>query len=130
MTPEREEELINRIARYIDDSEIRDFAKVLLRTFGFTEFFGTLGFITVYPFVTALAGPTGQEVVELLGLNAVESSKRILERVDELANARRGEESGLDAGSNDDREVPPDGAVRSIRSRLAALFSKRKRAAD
>ena len=119
LTSAREEELIESIAKKIDDSEIRDFARGMLKIFGITDFFGTMGFVAVYPFVTALTGPKGQDVTELLGLNAVESSKRIIERVDELARERDG------GGIVEVNRRPPKQVLPILKKKLKSIFSKK-----
>ncbi len=89
LTPEKESEMIERIARFIAKSDIRDFLKVALKTYGLTNFFGTIGFLYAYPFATGLLGDFGQEFTELMGINPVGSSQRILQRVEALEEEER-----------------------------------------
>ena len=84
LTPQQESEMIERIAKFIAKSDIRDFLKIALKTYGLTNFFGTIGFMYAYPFATGLLGDFGQEFTELMGLNPIGSSQRILQRVEEL----------------------------------------------
>ena len=84
LTPEREKAMVERIARFIAKSDIRDFLKIALKTYGLSNFFGNLGFMFSYPYATGLLGDFGQDFTELMGLNPVGSAQRILQRVEEL----------------------------------------------
>ena len=81
--------MIERIAKAIANSDIRDFLKIALKTYGLTNFFGTIGFMYAYPYMTGLLGDVGQEFTELMGLNPVGSSQRILQRVEALEEEKR-----------------------------------------
>ena len=89
LTPEREKEMVERIARFIANSDIRDFLKIALKTYGLTNFFGNLGFMFSYPYATGLLGDFGQDFSELMGLNPVNSSQLILKRVEELEEEQK-----------------------------------------
>ncbi|MEM2094098.1 MAG: hypothetical protein QXI32_02225 [Candidatus Bathyarchaeia archaeon] len=89
LTPEREKEMIEQIARYIAKSEIRDFLKIVLKTYGMSNVFGNLGFIYSYTYARGLLGDFGGEITELLALNPVHSSQLILQRVEELEEEER-----------------------------------------
>ncbi len=84
LKPQRENDLVEQVAKFIAKSDIRDFLKMLLSTYGMTNFFGNFGFILTYPYAVGLLGDFGQDFSELMGLNPVGSSQRILKRVEEL----------------------------------------------
>lgn len=97
--------MVERIARFIANSDIRDFLKVALKTYGLSNFFGNLGFMFSYPYATGLLGDFGQDFTELMGLNPVNSSQRILQRVEELEeeNRKAAEKEALGESQNETR---------------------------
>jgi len=81
--------MIERIARYVANSDIKDFLKIALKTYGLTNVFGNIGFIYSYTYARGLLGDLGSDLTELMGLNPVHSSQRILQRVEELEEEER-----------------------------------------
>ena len=84
VSSEKAEELIEKIAKFIVKNRFSDLAEILLETFGMTNILGQMGFLFGYPFAFGFFGQQGGEYVELMGLNARENTKRILDRVKEL----------------------------------------------
>lgn len=120
LTPQRENEMIERIARFIAKSDIRDILKLLLKTYGLSSFIGTVGFIMAYPYATGLLGDMGQDFTELMGLNPVGSSQRILARVEELEE----EERQLREKEAVERVSAEGGGGRNFREKLSAFFRR------
>jgi len=119
LTPDRENELIEQIAKFVAKSEIRDVMKMLLNTYGLTNIFGNIGFMMTYPFAVGLLGDFGQDFSQLVGLNPVGSSQRIIKRVEELE--REYEEHP--EKKNDEANLDRDKAGwRSMFGRLKSLF--------
>lgn len=85
LTPEREKELIEKVARFIVDNEFEGFAKVLFKDLVTTcNSLAQLGFVFVYPFAIVFGGDVGQDLANLLGLDYEKNAKLILQRVNEL----------------------------------------------
>lgn len=122
LTPEREKELIEKIARYIVDNDAGMISKILLQTYGATNFLGQFGFIYLYPFTSAVLGQSGQEYTELLGMNAMDVTRRIVDRVEEL-------EAEKELKEEREKRAPTETSKPSSSSlsrRLSSLFSRKK----
>ena len=120
LTKEREEELIERIAKFIVNNELTPLAEVLLQAYGVMDAPGNIAFLTVYPWATGIFGKMGQEVTELMGLNPGGSSKRILEKVRELQE----EKERIKEIERLRRKA--SGQPTSFLEKLRSLFSRKK----
>ena len=122
LTPQRENELVERVAKFIAKSDIRDFLKMLISTYGLTNFFGSFGFILAYPYAVGLLGDVGQDFTEFVGLNPVGNSQRILKRVEELELEYKNQAENM-TGENARSQSETDG--RSISARLVSFLRSR-----
>ncbi|MBL7118836.1 hypothetical protein ISS96_02360 [Candidatus Bathyarchaeota archaeon] len=83
--PEREEYIIDLIAKQIVDLDMEDFAEVILEgTKPFGTFIGETAFLMSYPGFVAFFGQSGHDFANMMGFNYMKNAGRIIERVKEL----------------------------------------------
>jgi len=86
---EREEYIINLIAKRIVDLELEDFAEIILEgTKPFGTFIGETAFLMSYPAFVAFFGETGHSFANMMGFNYTKNADRILARIEELKKER------------------------------------------
>ena len=83
--PEREEYLIDLVAKRVLDLELEDFLEVIVEgTKPFGPFIGETSFLLTYPSMVAFFGQSGHDFANMMGFNYTKNAGRILERVKEL----------------------------------------------
>jgi len=90
MTPEREEHLIDQAARLIIKHDLEDFAVIALEgTVPFGDVVGELGIMMSYPIAVTFFDRSGADFVKMLGFNYNINAKRLLKRIEELAEEKK-----------------------------------------
>ena len=86
---EREEYIIEIVARRIVDLELEDFAEVIVEgTRPFGPFIGETAFLMSYPGFVAFFGQSGHDFANMMGFDYSKNADRILKRVKELTKQR------------------------------------------
>jgi hypothetical protein len=129
LTPDRENELVEQIAKFIVDNNMVDVAAIMLETFSKSNAVANMGFFHIYPFMTLFFGRTGQELSELIGLNPSVNNKRILQRIEELENerVRRVEAEKAMKRLMGIEEQTPFSKLKSSLSKALSVFSSKKK---
>lgn len=89
LTPERERELVDKIAWFIVNRDVVEFAKFALELYGVSDVPGELFFLGLYPWISGVMGRNGEELVEFLCHDASEKVPLILARVEQLVQERK-----------------------------------------
>ena len=88
LTPERTEELVERIAQAVVRAGFEDPIKLILLSFrGVSYFFGQQGLFFVSPYITFLVGQAGEDFFLLI--QERENVNRLVDRIDELAREKK-----------------------------------------
>ena len=83
LSPEAEEELLKKTARFIVDHGLTQIAEMFLPIYGQSEYIGTTLFTSALPFAVAFFGTQGLDYISLLGLNPKVNIKRLLTKIRE-----------------------------------------------
>lgn len=86
--PKEEEEIIQRMAKFVVDRDLSVIALPLLEAYSITDIPGYLGFVSFYPFAAAL-GKTWTDMAYMMGTHPSKTGKRLMERIEELEEEKK-----------------------------------------
>lgn len=85
LSPEKRQELIEKMAKFIVDNEIVEITELVVETsmpFGYIV--GRLGYVATFPWIYALFGDRGGSYVNAIGLDFSEVMPKVIKRAHEL----------------------------------------------